>query len=455
MWLCTSALPEPLESWESTAEGRTNVGEDLSSPEDPPPESLAGTPRIAVVFGVSLFNYISHTLIRYSTPLYFNALGYPEDTYVNFVFYWLTAFIAGSSFSGLLASRYGERRVWSGSLLLFAGLGLLLIHIPGHWMIPFSGLLYGLSAAGQWVGVMAFVQTVTPSKRGRANSFLMIALGAGSFIGAPLGRLLIGMSSGGAPTPEDFALLFWSHVLICVLGAVLVSAVSRHPGPAPHQVSESSWRTNVALLKMPRYLAIVIPLSLMGGPVFQTVNIYLPYRAGAPEIGLMAGAVDQGWAALLTAGYGFQFLGGLAILLIAGRKAGAGMATGVLAAFAVCSLGIGFSPNAYALFVFVALFEFVRQLMRWSQTGYVSEHMPIHLRGPAIGFSTTLSGLSSTLFAYVIKEVFPPGAPNFSSSLPFFIGGSIGVLGALLLLISNKALLKASPPREQQRSDTT
>ena len=87
--------------------------------------------------------------------------------------------------------------------------------------------------------------------------------------------------------------------------------------------------------------------------------------------------------------------------------------------------------------------------MRWSQTGYISEHMPIHLRGPAIGFSTTLSGLSSTVFAYVMREVQSPGTPDFSSSFPFFIGGSIGVLGALLLLISDKTLLKVAPPPDQ------
>ncbi len=421
----------------------------MNSSDTPLSESIAGAPRLAVVFGVSLFNYVSHALIRYSTPLYFNALKYPEDTYANFVFYWLAAFIAGSSFSGLMASRFGERRVWSGSLLLFAGLGLLLIHIPGYWMIPFSGLLYGISAAGQWVSAMAFVQTATPSKRGRANSLLMIALGAGSFIGAPVGRILIGWFSDGEPAPGDFAPLFWSHVLICVLGAIVVATASRHPGPAWHQVSESSWRTNLALLKMPRYLAIVIPLSLMGGPVFQTVNIYLPYRASAPEIGLIAGSVDQGWAALLTAGYGFQFLGGLAIMLIAGKKASTGVAAAVLATYAACSLGIGLSPHAYALFVFASLFEFVRQLMRWSQTGYISEQMPIHLRGPAIGFSATLSGLSSTLFAFVMDKVLSPGSPDFSSSFPFFVGGSIGVLGALLLLIFHKTLLKPSPSWEQ------
>ena len=421
----------------------------MSSQESPLPTSLAGTPRIAVVFGVSLFNYVSHALIRYSTPLYFNALEYPEETYESFVFYWLAAFIAGSSFSGLLSSRFGERRVWSGSLLLFASLGLLLIHIPGHWMIPFSGLLYGVSAAGQWVGAMALVQTVNPSKRGRANSLLMIALGAGSFIGAPVGKLLLEWSSDGNPAPGDFAPLFWAHVLICVVGAILIATVSRHPGPVRRQASEDSWRTNLSLLKMPRYLAMVIPLSLMGGPVFQTVNIYLRYRASDPEIGLMSGAVDQGWSTLLTAGYGFQFLGGLAILLIAGRKASAGLAAGVLLIYATCSLGIGLSPNAYVIFVFASLFEFFRQLMRWSQTGYISEHMPIHLRGRAIGFSTTLSGLSSTLFAYVMRNVQSPGAPDFSSSFPFFIGGSIGVLGALLLLISDKTLLKASPERKQ------
>ncbi len=421
----------------------------MSASENPLPESIAGTPRIAVVFGISLFNYVSHALIRYSTPLYFNALEYPEETYETFVFYWLAAFIAGSSFSGLLASRFGERHVWSGSLLLFASLGLLLIYIPGYWMIPFAGLLYGISAAGQWVGAMALVQTVTPSKRGRANSLLMIALGAGSFIGAPVGKRLVEWSSEGNPAPEDFASLFWSHVLICVVGALLIATVSRHPGTVRRQISEGNWRTNLALLKIPRYLAMVIPLSLMGGPVFQTVNIYLRYRASDPEIGLMSGAVDQGWSTLLTAGYGFQFLGGLAILLIAGRKASAGMAAGVLLIYATCSLGIGLSPNAYVIFVFASLFEFFRQLMRWSQTGYISEHMPIHLRGPAIGFSTTLSGLSSTLFAYVMREVQSPGTPDFSSSFPFFIGGSIGVLGALLLLISDKTLLRASASPEQ------
>ena len=411
-------------------------------------DARAGTPRIGLVFGVALANYLAHALIRYSTPLYFSALDYPKDAYETFSFYWLVAFIVGSTFSGLLASRFDERNVWSGGVAGFAGLGLLLIFIPGYWVVPFAGLLYGITAAAQWVGAMALVQTAAPGKRGRANALLMIALGGGSFIGAPLGAALLNWTSSGDPTPGDFVLLLWFHTALCLAAALLIRTVARHRGPVRRQRVKESWKTNFSLLRMPRYLAMVIPLSLMGGPVFQTVNIYLPYRAEAPEIALKVGAVDQGWSMLLTAGYGMQFLGGLFIMLIAGKRAGALMAAAVLGGYAVCSLGIGLSDYVYGVVIFTALFEFLRQLMRWSQTGYITEHMPIELRGPAIGFSTTLSGLSSTLFATLMRNLQSPDSPDFSSSLPFVVGGSIGLSGALLLLIAHYTILK---PKENHR----
>jgi MFS family permease len=411
-------------------------------------DARAGTPRLGLVFGLALANYLSHALIRYSTPLYFSALDYPKDAYETFSFYWLVAFIAGSTFSGLLASRFDERNVWSSGVAGFAGLGLLLIFIPGYWMVPFAGLLYGITAAAQWVGAMAFVQTAAPGKRGWANALLMIALGGGSFVGAPLGAAILNWTSSGDPTPGDFFPMLWFHTALCLAGALLIRIVARHPGTVRRQRVEENWKTNFSLLRMPRYLAMVIPLSLMGGPVFQTVNIYLPYRAEAPEIALKVGAVDQGWSMLLTTGYGMQFLGGLFIMLIAGKRAGALMAAAVLGGYAVCSLGIGLSDYVYGVVIFTALFEFLRQLMRWSQTGYITEHMPIELRGPAIGFSTTLSGLSSTLFATLMRNLQSPDSPDFSSSLPFVVGGSIGLAGAVLLLIAHYTILK---PKENHR----
>jgi MFS family permease len=409
-----------------------------------PEHSTAGRPRIDVVFATALATYLSHTLIRYSVPLYLEALGYPKDSYETFAFYWLAAFIAACTFSGLLASRFDERLVWTSSLVGFGGLGVALILIPGHWAVPFCGVFYGLAAGGQWVGAMAMVQTVSPSLRGRANSLLMIAIGVGSFVGAPVSRAILGQAAEAEPGPQDFIWLFCFHVMLSLTGAFLVWFWSRHPGQVQHQLTRGSWKTNLALLRMPRYLGMVIPLSIMGGPVFQTVNIYLPYRASDPEIDLIAGSADQGWSALLSAGYGMQLLGGIAILLLAGKKASARMASLVLASYAACSLGIGFSPNAYSLFLFASVFELFRQMMRWSQTGYISEHMPLDLRAPAIGFSTTLSGLSSTLFAFIIRQIQSPNSLDFSSSFPFFVGGTIGLTGALLLLIGHATILKSS-----------
>jgi MFS family permease len=321
---------------------------------------------------------------------------------------------------------------------------MALILIPGHWAVPFCGVFYGLVAGGQWVGAMAMVQTVKPSLRGRANSLLMIALGLGSFVGAPVSRAILSWAAQAEPGPQDFIWLFRFHVFLSLAGALLIWFWSRHPGEVQHQLAEVSWKTNLALLRMPRYLCMVIPLSIMGGPVFQTVNIYLPYRAADPEIGLIAGSADQGWSTLLAAGYGMQFLGGVAILLLAGKKASARMASVVLASYAACSLGIGSSPNPYFLFLFASLFELVRQMMRWSQTGYISEHMDLSLRAPAIGFSTTLSGLSSTLFAFIIRKIQSPNSPDFSASFPFYVGGTIGLIGALLLLIAHATVLRKS-----------
>ena len=411
------------------------------------PSVEEATPRISIVFIVALGNYLCHALIRYSTPLYFSALGYPNDAYETFSFYWLAAFIASSSFSGLLASRIDERSIWGWGLIGFAGLGILLIYIPSAQVVPFTGILYGITGAAQWVGAMSFVQTVTPERRGRSNGLLMIALGIGSFIGPMVGGKLLELVSTTDPVFGNYAFLFWFHVVICFLGALTIWLFGRYSGPVRQKSMQIGWRTNLSLLRMPRYLAMVIPLSLMGGPVFQTVNIYLQYRVRDPDIALIVGSIDHGWASLLTAGYGMQLLGGIAILMIAGKKCGAAIASGILGAYAACSLGIGFSTHASAVVISVCLFEFLRQLMRWSQTGYISEHMPIELRAPAIGFSTTLSGLSSTLFAFVLKNLQSPNSPDFSSSFPFFVGGCIGLTGAILLLISHATILNSGEHR--------
>lgn len=59
----------------------------------------------------------------------------------------------------------------------------------------------------------------------------------------------------------------------------------------------------------------------------------------------------------------------------------------ILAAFSVSVPGIGVSQLAWELFLAAAAFEFVRQFMRWSHAGYMSEHMPSDLPATAIGMT--------------------------------------------------------------------
>jgi hypothetical protein len=196
-----------------------------------------------------------------------------------------------------------------------------------------------------------------------------------------------------------------------------------------------SIRQSLALFRYPKYILLVVSLSLLGGPVFQATNVYRPYRVRDPQIGLIIGAQDHGWAALEITGYVMQLVGGLLIGLIAGKKNSGWMAVLVLGSFAACGLGIGLAPNALAMFAFSALFELLRQFMRWIQTGYVSQFVSEEQRSPAIGFSVTVSGIGSWAFNLLARMLQSPDSPGFSSGLPFQLAAAMGFVGTALLVI--------------------
>jgi len=129
--------------------------------------------------------------------------------------------------------------------------------------------------------------------------------------------------------------------------------------------------------------------------------------------------------------------GGLAVGLLAGRRAPGIAAVTMLGCFALASLGMGWSTIAWELFACAALFEFTRQFMRWSHAGYLSEHMPEDLRATAIGCSITVSGLGATTFAWVSGYVWDPNYSNFQSSPPFVAAAALGLTGCVALFVFN------------------
>ena len=100
--------------------------------------------------------------------------------------------------------------------------------------------------------------------------------------------------------------------------------------------------------------------------------------------------------------------------------------------------GIGVSQFVWELFLAVAAFEFVRQFMRWSHAGYMSEHMSSDLRATAIGMTIMFSGLGSTIFAWIAPNVWNPDATDFKSAGPFLAAAVLGLVGAVGLLIYDR-----------------
>lgn len=447
-----------------------------------PHKSLAspeGTARLAIVVPVAVISFFYASILEYSLPLYFGALSnaaeavggsYPADIWSTLVKYQVTPWIIGPVLAGLLARRYGERLVWSGALLGKMAVPLLLAISPEPNIIKMVALWQGLTGAMMWIAGVSLIQMVAPEKKGLSNGLMMASLGVGSVAGPVAGRVLLyrqelsGILSDGnwsdfwlrlfsfapmttTPQVSDFMIIFWlltGSTLVC---GVLIGLWGQRPGRFDRRESHGwgqTWQEMARLARTPTFWALVMAMCFLGGPVFQASNQFLPYRA--EDLGLKTGAEDHGWIWLQLLKTLMWIPGGLAVGMLAGRRAPGIAPVIMLAVFSLAALGIGESRLAWQVFCCVALFEFVRQFMRWSHAGYLSEHMPSNLRATAIGCSITFSGLGSTIFAWAADHVWSPAAPGFQSSHPFFAATVLGLIGATGLLIFDRFI----PIRQKQ-----
>ena len=430
----------------------------------------SGTARLWIVIPVTILSFFYATVLEYLLPLYFSAIQavdpqYPADMYSQLMKYQVTPWFFMPIVAGLLARRYGERRVWCFAQVAMVLVPLALIYCPTPIMVKTVAFWSGVTSALLWIAGVSLIQMVRPERKGLSNGLMMAAVGVGSFMGPLCGRAtlywselsthlyvgewsLVGQKllalepTTTTPQVANFLPVFWSLVAIKLGCGVLVGLWAQRPGRFAHDEEAPRWDRTILDLKRlatnARFWALVLALCLLGGPVFQATNLFLPYRARAPEIALIVGAADQGWIWLQLLRTVMWIPGGLAVTLLAGRRAPGIAAVIMLGCFAATCIGIGISEAAWQLFVFVALFEFMRQFMRWSHAGYLSEHMPQDLRATAIGCSITISGLGSTIFVWIAGYLWNPNLSGFDSSQPFLAAGLIGLVGCAGLFIFDR-----------------
>jgi MFS family permease len=424
--------------------------------------SLAGTARLPAVVIVALTSFLFANMLEYTLPLYFNALeGFPRDVWSQLVLWQVMPWIVAPFLAGLLARRFGERWVWSAALLGQSLVPIALLIDPAPWIVRPVALWSGLTGSLMWVGGVSLVQVVPQHRKGLANGLMMMSMGVGSTIGPLLGRAVLwrehvaelvsdgNLSRAGAflinlsPPPADarlgnFRLMLPGLSCLAVLGAVLIGLFGQRPGrvPGDEHVPGRTLASLRELLTTPRFWALTLALCLMGGPVFQATNQFLKYRA--EDVGLIVGAQDRGWIWLQLLRTAMWIPGGMAVGLLAGRRAPGIAAVAMVGSFALAGGGIGLATSAGSLFAVVAMFEFVRQFMRWSNAGYLSEHLPNRLRSTAIGCAISLAGLGSTLYGALPLALMDPNESGFDSRLPFWISAGVGLAGAAGLFVFDR-----------------
>lgn len=445
---------------------------------DQHPTSMPGSARLSIVVPVAVISFFYAAVLDYILPLYFSALSvaaaaqgrsYPADIWSQLVKYQVTPWIVGPIAAGLLARRYGERVVWSAALLGQVVVPLVLLIQPSPALIPLLALWQGANGALMWIAGISLVQMVAPEKRGLANGLMMTAVGAGSIFGPLAARLLLyrhelipllrlqEWSTFAArlfsfvpmemtPQAADFGVIFVVLTVSTLVCGTLVGLWGQRPGRFEHEPA-ADWGRTISdvgqLARIPRFWALVIALCLLGGPVFQASNQFLPYRA--EDLGLKNGAQDSGWIWLQLLKMLMWLPGGAAVGFVAGRRAPGIAAVAMIGTFALTAFGIGLSRNAGQLFLCVAVFEFVRQFMRWSHAGYLSEHMPRKLRATAIGFAITFSGLGCTIFGWAAAALWDP---TVESSRPFFAAALLGGVATLGLFAFDRVrpIREPKPP---------
>jgi len=431
----------------------------------PQHELNPGTARLGVIVPVAMLSFLYLSVLEYSLPLYFEARSeiasssgdhFPLNVWAELVKYKITAWLIGPLAAGLLSRRYGERFVWGAALAGKVVIPLTLMMHPGANIIAPLAVWQGFTGALMWTAGASMFQMVAPERKGFANAWMMVSIALGSLF-APfaargfihrqelLGLIeqsnwpefwarffnLTGMTS--APQLKDFQTLFFFLLWTTLFCGVMILLWSQRPGRF-ERAEPAGWQQTVSdlatLIKTPSYWALVIALCIVGGPVFQASNQFLPYRA--KQLGLIGvGGADQGWIWLQLLKVFMWIPGGIAVGWLAGRGASGIAAVIMLGTFSLASLSIGFTQVAWQLFACVAVYEFVRQFMRWSHTGYLAENVPPALRATAIGFAITCAGVGSTLFTWISPWIWDPNLADFNSAGPFWTAGILGTTTAL------------------------
>ena len=224
-------------------------------------DAFSGLPRQVWILASVLFvNRIGMMVLPFLGLYLTEERGFAVDVAGRLIALYGVGSIAGVSLGGVLADRFGPRRVQLASLVAHASCLVLL----GEMRSPFwIGVLIASSSlaadAFRPANGAAISAAVAPGARARAFSLMSFAVSLGLTIGLPV---------GGALAELDYAWLFWIDGGTALAAALVLWRLGeRTPPPAPAELAAaraavSPWRDGL-------FLAFVALVALTAIVLFQ------------------------------------------------------------------------------------------------------------------------------------------------------------------------------------------
>lgn len=438
-----------------------------------PVDPLAGTARLRVLAVVASSTSFCLFALAYSLPLFFEKNGFGKGAWPRFVAYQAAPWCVSALLGGLLARRFGERRLWVATLLAQVLVPGVLIAYQHESIIAPLAIWAGFSNGVMWVSGMSITQMVPTYRTALANAVVLTALGVGGFAGPLVARVVLRQDevrerwnegwlatasvlvadsdTGVDPPRQAFGQLFTGISVLLSLSAGLMYRFGERPGrPAddggagspengePLEIpSGISWqgaaRDVLRVARQPRFFMLAVLLALFSGPLFMVSNMYLKSRA--EDFQLIVKAQDRGWIWVQLASMVGQTAGGAAVGMLAGRKLPPRAAALVAASFGLSMAAMAMAAQATVFFAAVLLFEFLRPSMRWAGAGYLAEFAPHELRAIAVGLGVMLANIGMTAFGVACLQTVGFEGELLNARSPMFIAGCIGFGGAALLFM--------------------
>lgn len=186
-------------------------------------------PLIPVLSVSMLRNLVLLSVVTF-VPLWYRELGYSAAFYGVLTSLMIAGGAVGAIFGGLLADRFGQRRVLVAGLALSVPALVVFVLNPGPGAL-ILGPLFGMLGEGPVSITLVMAQRLLPGRVGTASGFV---LGLG-FVAAGIGAPVTGILADHIGTPNAMMVIS-SLMFVAIIAALLIPAEaiqSREPQAVP------------------------------------------------------------------------------------------------------------------------------------------------------------------------------------------------------------------------------